>query len=257
MNKHDILEKVKKILARADADKNDNENERATAMRQANALLAKYGLSVADAEEHEKQTMMGDRIFADVDRPERAKYVNYIYGSLAKLYNLDCVLDMEESKYGRYTFVGREVNIQNLKMMFEYLYNSIKREAHKMYESERDVAIEYGDPIPNRKSWVTSFSVGAALGVHTQVEEILKQQAQGNIDGEQISKDKALILVNDRKSESTQNALMIRKRFGAVQTRSSRPTVSRQDAFSQGKEYGNNVSLNNQIGGNGPAGYLE
>jgi len=41
MNRETAIEKIQKLLARADADRNDNDHEREIALRQANALMAK------------------------------------------------------------------------------------------------------------------------------------------------------------------------------------------------------------------------
>ena len=43
-----IIDKIAKLLARADESRNDNPHEREIAMRQANSLLVKHGLSMTD-----------------------------------------------------------------------------------------------------------------------------------------------------------------------------------------------------------------
>jgi hypothetical protein len=55
-----LLTKIRKLLALADTSANDNETERATALRQAESLMVKHSITMADLGEQEQLDQIGE-----------------------------------------------------------------------------------------------------------------------------------------------------------------------------------------------------
>ena len=253
-SKQELIDKIRKILARADENRNDNEHEREIAMRQAQALLARHNLTLADCTGSEKNDALGERMREYYDRPERRKYVDSLFSAVCKLNNVSMLIDSHNSRNGRLILIGRESAIQTTRYMGEYLLQSIKAESRRAYRHEKDMAQEYDDigRLPSPASYYNSFCHGATQGIRTQVVAILAEQDKGKLDTEQLSKSQALVLVNNRALESRQNSSMIKDLYPRT-GRASGASYRNNGGAAAGRKYGQSVSLNTQVSGSNQA----
>jgi len=227
-----IIDKVRKLLARADEARNDNEHERAIAMRQAHALLAKHGLALADVETaDEAAAELGALGKGKVELATRAVWERGVYTAIARLHGCHAVQQVWKGQSPKIFIIGRRLRVNVVRELAAYVVASIQREG---------------------KAWgrdSTAFGVGAWTGVAKQVDIILAQQARGEIGEERVSQSTALVLVNQHKQALAEAQGATKEFFPNTRDASYRHTGNR-DAMSAGRAYGEKVGLNIQIGGN-------
>jgi len=223
-----ILDKIRKILARADIDRNDNEHEREIALRQANALLAKHGLSMADVNESSDELGKVGRSSVSAGRNV---WIAGVYDKVAELNH--CRVIRSTTSHGRQEIwiIGRNLHVNVVKLMAEYLIKSIRREAKI-----------------NRYN-IVQFGSGAWSGISQQVKRILAENAKGNIGGEIVEPGKAMILVNQHKQYISEANSAITKFFGGFTECKNYRSRASSD-YDAGKAYGSSVNLNKSINSN-------
>lgn len=231
-NKDKILARVKKMMTLAN-DAAASEGERDNALRMAHATLAKYNLSMAEAEKagtkpEEKRT--GDELVG-----QDYSWMRTVAHAAATLFFCNYFfVRMGRGKVQHY-FVGKESNVLTAKAMTEYLISSINRQA-------RPFGVLGG-------TYWRSFCKGASHAVYERCYEI------------QMAAEKApkqpgtsLVLASVYASEQEANAEFIKVKMGIGNLKEGknreRNTVA--GAYHAGQDYGNSVSLNNQIGGRSP-----
>jgi hypothetical protein len=224
-----IIEKIRKLLARADEARNDNEHEREIAMRQAHAMLAKHGLSMADvpeAEQAESEGALG-RMSDDIGR---AVWPAGVFDAIAKLNGCRVIRNPARNGKGASVWViGRRVRCEITRDMARWLIKSIEREARK----------------GGHKG--TQFGTGAWYGIAEQVRRILANMQAGQVDGQTLAPGMALMVVNQHKNalvdaERAQKEFFPRTRTGGTQA------ALGGSSFHAGKSYGASVGLNGQVG---------
>jgi len=225
-----IIDKIQKLLARGDADRNDNEHERTIAMRQAHSLLAKHGLSMADISEAEQTEATGALGRQSV---EIGRYVwqSGVYGQIAKLHG--CAI-IRESRRGKQTvwLIGRHLHCEIAKNMAAYICHSIAMQAAREGHN------------------ITQFGTGAWNGLAQQVRDILANMAQGKVNGEQLSTGTAMVLVNQHHKALTEAQDTLRS-FWPHTTKGGTYRSRGGDSYSAGHNYGRKVGLNKQVNGHG------
>lgn len=227
MNNH-IIEKIRKLLARADAGRNDNEHEREIAMRQAHALLAKHGLSMAEVGQAEQDEALGAKGRTSLDIG-RYVWKALVINEVCKLHGCHCVRTARKSGQTAW-IIGRHLHATVAKEMSTYLIDSITKEAKRGYHNVKD------------------FGVGAANGIAQQVYRILADMKAGKVGEEQVSASTALIVVNQHEkalAEARDTAAEFFPRLRSYTYSGGRATSD----YHAGKDYGSRVSLNKQVGG--------
>ena len=126
-----ILARVAKMLALAN-DAGATEGERDNALRMAHATLAKYGLSLAEAEAkgsapEAKRTRTNLKTRKEV-------WVAWLASAVADLFFCRSYF-MADSRNKTYFFIGREANAVTAAEMLAYLVSSIFKEAAKVKPS--------------------------------------------------------------------------------------------------------------------------
>lgn len=225
-NREKILARVKKMMTLAN-DAAATEGERDNALRMAHATLAKYNLSMAEAERagtkpEEKRT--GSELVGQ-DYPWMRTtahaaatlfFCNYFFVSLGR------------GKVQHY-FVGKESNVETAKGMSEYLIASINREAKR-----------YGSG-----TYWRSFCKGAAHAVYFRCKEI-----QESAEAAPKQPGTALVLASVYAAEREANAKFIVDQMRIKLTSGkSRERNTAAGAYYAGQKFGDSVSLNNQIEG--------
>lgn len=228
-----IIETIQKLLARADADRNDNEHERAIAMRRANSLLVKHGLSMSDvAGQLDRSEAFGKLGRQSQELTTRYVWEGGVFNAIARLNGCKVVRSPgSRGQRQKVWLIGRQLHCHTTKYMAEYAVSSIKRQAKRDGFS------------------VCSFGVGAWTGLEKQVTEILNAQKNGDIDGERVSNETALAVVDQHK-QSLIDAERATSEFFPRLSGGSYGYGGDRDGVAAGRQYGRNMSLNKQVAGN-------
>src|SRR3990167_2169231 len=123
-----IIEKIQACLNRGDANQNDNPHEREIAMRHAQSLLAKHGLTLAEVTD---QTEIKASLGA-LGRTEQALTTKFVWesgvwGEIAELNG--CKIIRSAGRNKRVWIIGRQLRCEVVKQIALYAVDSIKREA--------------------------------------------------------------------------------------------------------------------------------
>ncbi len=238
MQRENLIRKIQALLARADKDRNDNENEREIALRQANAMMAKHNLSMVELSEAEQREELGE-LFESDDKVTGAVWKNSIFNQIAKLNGCDTIYSPHSKTIH---ILGHKSRVEITRSMALYVIASITREIPKAWDSL------VGKASTNRRSFNTSFGNGAAVAIQENVRNILAARRSGVIDGETLSRDQAMVLVDQDKKQLAEVRQFYRKAY--PHTRNGAGSSSRSSAgYGAGKAYGAGISLNTQIGG--------
>lgn len=227
----DVLNKIRRILARADESRNDNEHEREIAMRQAHALLAKHGLSMGDVSASEKKDTLGALGRSNV-KVGRTVWRSGVYVAIAKLNGCTTVRSYAGTADAILWIIGRAIHVEVTKQMGSYLINSITNEAKRNGYK------------------LTEFGNGAWYGISDQVKSILDNMKRGVLDGEQLEAGTALMVVDQHK-QALVEAEDTRDTFFPNLTKGRKHSSRVTSSFAAGKKYGSSVGLNRQVGSGG------
>jgi len=225
-----IIEKIAKLLARADAAQNDNPHEREIAMRHANALLAKHGISMKDATDKvERKNTLGG-----LGRQKRTLTTRYEFevGVWLAIANMNGCDVIKEPGYGlkKIWLIGRQMNCTVTIQIASYVIESIKREATKQGYKLRP------------------FGQGAWYGVADQVERIIADKEKGKLDDEPVSESTALVVASQFKQLTVETKNALEEFFPRVYNSGYGYNGPQRDGQQAGREYGSKVGLNTQLG---------
>lgn len=227
-NKEKILARLKKMLALG-RNAGATEAERETAMRMAQSLLAKYNLSIAEAEAH------GEKV-----DEERVRYDSVFYGrpwarnvanAVAKL--LFCryiYTPATVAKNTRHSFVGRHSNAVSAAELAMFLVDSITREGRAHQRK-----------IMGANEAFRAFGWGAAASILERVEKILEETKAEKQPGT------SLVLASVYQQELVANTKVFDVMFPKTRKGHRGQGFNSRSAFAAGQEYGNKVGLNNQL----------
>ena len=228
-----ILERVRKMLALAN-DAAASEGERENAMRMAHATLAKYNLSLSEAE-------------ASGSAPEEARIEGGMVGrdypwmrtcahAMAELFFCEYLIARARGGKVVHYFVGRESNTITAREMTSYVISSIDREA-KRWSAET---------YSGSNGW-RSFAKGAASRVYVRARKIREEAERAPVTP---STSTALVLASVYALEQQKNKALIAQLYGDSlrQGRATQQRNTSSDAYAAGREFGDRVSLNQQLG---------
>ena len=238
-----ILARVKKMLTLGN-NAAATEAERDTALRMAYNLLAKHNLSAADlpadqndeAREEQTFTMCGD------------VYIRTICNSMAELFFCKYFFVRQGAGKDSHFFIGRQSNVVTARYMAEYIVKSVRKEAAKRFKTATT---------PEGRS----FGVGATRSISRRVQElkahdVSKAESDANVhDVVRLGgiPGSSLALAKYAEAEETSNEdfyLTLYKK--PVKETTERASRIQPDAFHQGREFGNKVSLNQQVSATAP-----
>lgn len=233
-DKDKVLGRVKKMLALA-ADSAASEGERDNAMRMAHATLAKYNLSLGDAQKaHTSPTeKRGEESVEDWGYPW-ARQTAYAVAQLCFCEYFFMRVRGRADKCRHY-YVGRASNVVTAREMTAYVIDSILKEANKRRREE------YQD-----WSWWTSFCKGAAYAVHTRCLQLRKEAEEASNAAPTISSGTSLVLASVYATEQAANKAYLEQHH---KLRTEKSREHRAGAgWSDGKAHGDSISLHRQVG---------
>lgn len=231
-----VLEKVRKLFARASDLTGSTQGERDSAMRGARALLAKYNIDVADVEAKtgkidEKRGIMRASFYG---RP----WARSVAQSAAVLCFCDYLyIGRSEAKDTIHLFIGRESNGITATQLAEYLVTSINRES-KSHQRKNGL----------RNDSYRAFAWGAADAI-TQRVAALRAEPE---EAPEATPGSSRALVVYEANEHQENQKLITETFNnKLGTGRIGKGISDYLAAQAGHRYGETVSLDRQVSGKG------
>ena len=226
-----MLEKVRKLLAMA-RDGRGNANEEETAMRQANKLMAEYG--IAEAECDMAAINAGEMSFGEAQcGPDgKAPGQGKVYRSCPTWAGVlgvgvarftDTVIIRRDTQHGQmFVFQGECEDVLLARWLFAVLVHSIQAE-------QRDSGW-------TRKAEASSFRSAAAGALQRRLKTLADERKAMYQKAQAESNSRALVVV-DRKQ------LEIVKRFGEQKTSNHRSSYSSHGAAIAGQDAGRRITI--------------
>jgi len=245
MNKEQqsVIEKIRKLLA---LGKSANEHEATLAMERAHDMMARYNVELSQVSEKPEDEFVRDDETRTMSRPWRRIFAT----QLANLYFCDYIFTFEYhrkagkdlrypyQRYDLHSFFGAAHNVVVVKMMFEYLTDTIERLAK---EGSKQM------PQKQRSSYVTSFRTAAAKRLAVRLEDRLEKLMRGTPakakDGTNLPALRPLYLETEAKLKEAFAA-----DFADSYTVTHRAQINSVKGAEDGFEAGNSISLDDQIG---------
>jgi hypothetical protein len=234
-----MLEKVRKLLAMG-RDGRGNENEQEIAMRQANKIMAEFG--IAEAECDMSAIDAGEMVFgeaqcgADGRAPEAGKvyrsapsWAGVLVVGVAKF--TDSVVIRKRTEAGEiFAFRGEQNDVLLARWIFGVLVQSIQLEQIKSGWTKRGEA--------------NSFRMAAATTLQKRLRTLTAERVKMYEQARAESNSRALVVVDRKQNE-------IAVRFGAQKTRSSRSGYSSSGAAIAGHAAGSRINIPWPLGNSG------
>ena len=227
-----IIDKVKKLLNMAGGDAAGGEHERDTAMKMALKLLAKHNLSMADC-----QTVKEGRLSVTMEA-ELCPWRKVVGGAIAKLFFSSFYFQRVPGKQrNRFTFVGLESNIETSLQMTKFLIKSLTREV-KLQRAAHGYT----------SAWETSFFNAASIRISQRCYAI---RAEAEAESTPAA-GTGLVLASLYAQEEASNLRHIAEEMGLVLKtgKPSKMSFGDLNGAAAGREFGDNVSLSNNIATN-------
>ena len=231
-DKAKVLARIKKMMALAH-DAGASEGERDNALRMAHAYLAKYNLTMSEAEAVGTKTEEArsvDKTLMGRDYP----WMRLVAFAIGQLFFCEYFYTSLRGGKVLHCFVGKGSNVFTAQEMTKYVIDSIDREAKRM-QKER-----FGDG-----SYWRSFCKGASYRINDRCKKIRADAEKAPA----ASTGTALVLASVYASEKKANQLVIAQQVGELDKSKSRERNTDWSAASDGAKFGDRVSLNNQVGG--------
>jgi hypothetical protein len=221
-----IVQKIRKLLALADSNKNSHEHEREVAMQAALDLLAKHNLSMTQVE-NTALDIRPEEIHLDI---KLDPWIRDILSAACRLYYTDYYMTGTRNWQGRVerhpVFVGTAENIAVTIDVATWLINSIREESNRLYK----------DAYERR-----SFRVGAADRILRRSLEIRTTERQGAA----TTTGTNLMVLRNQFEQANQKHLST-KHF---KTFKPRAIYLDEGAFADGESFGDQVGLSRQVDG--------
>lgn len=245
-----ILRRVRKMLKLAQ-DSGATEAERDTAMKHVHATLAKYNITLAQAESSEEQEKRGQLREAYLGKPwaiqisaavARMCFCHYHYHTMGG--------NKGPTQPAMHVFVGLESNVTTAKEMARFVVESVNTEANRY---RRNIGGGYAD--------YRAFAQGAAERIRLRCFKIQDQAERNGVARDDAEDDDAmkaaakssmtsLVLSSLYKTEQEANkAWLDERKIELKQGRGQSVDPTRNQSRRAGAEYGDKVSLHRQVGG--------
>lgn len=225
-NRESIIAKIKKLLAMAN-DGRGNVQEAETAARQAEALMRKYHLDMAEVEVNELKSEKPEAEFITGARPgkenakQNPKWVNLIAWGVAQLY--DCrVTQVHRPEGPSFCFIGFGPDVKVAAWTTQALKDAVYTESRRVTEGVSNAA---------------SFRMGAASALQ---HRLVALRAERDAEYKQApSGGTALAVINTKLAR-------LEEIFGQSKDRTVKSSVKRDGAYDQGRQFGNTMNLPNR-----------
>lgn len=231
-----VIDRVKKILARANDMTGTTEEERNTAMKMAHSLLVKYNLSVHDTEEIDNNPREAN-FFEENSYP----WMRATLEAISDLYFCKYFWikrPIKEIPKDVHYFVGLNSNVQTAMIIGKFVIDGVKKEVLKKKVGRKD-----------EKVFIRSFCLAAAVRI-VQRCRALKEDAEK--ENSNPFPGTGLVLASYYNQEQLNNQDFILKNMKIKlddRERNINVRTMSRDGWQAGTEYGSKVPLNRQIEG--------
>lgn len=194
-----IIKKISKLLKLADSSKT-TEGEAALAAAKVQELLQEYGLSLAEIESRGESHDAGQREKRQID----SFAINYgwqikLMTTIAETNFVLCRVHLVKTARGRgkrFQLVGRKLNVDATRMVYDYLYQTMYRIAVEQGYAIKDIPGKPGhaDPVSmrNRTNWNEGCVDRLAERLRERAEEAKRASAQRAAQGNGTGKELVL-----------------------------------------------------------------
>lgn len=245
-----IVARVRKLLALA--GNNPNEHEAAAAADRAQAMLAEYNLTLAEVQKSEgapDEKFEFDATLKTTSRPWRRQLATMVAMMYFSKYFYTFHYEYTKKRacgyirYDLHNFVGARHNLVVARMIFDYLHETIIRLA-------REGSMQY--PVKERTSFQTSFQHTCANRLCQRIDARIREAKAGRVKAEAGGTKPvgtALVLA-DLYAETEKKLLAaIQEQLGQkLKTSKSRAQVKHIGGAIAGREAGDSISLDQQVG---------
>lgn len=230
-DKEKVLSRVKKMMALAN-DAAATEGERDNAMRMAHATLAKWNLTMAEADAAGgTQEKRGPGTLEQRSRP----WIRQCSYAIAQLFFCEYFYERSGNNKMRSYFIGKESNVLTAVGITQHVIASIQREGKaRMRAKGRTLA------------WYVSFTKGATDSVQHRCAQ-LRAEAE-RADRPAGAPGTALVLANVYALESDANKRYLAEIMHIKLHASASRERAAGDGYHEGREHGNRVGLHRQVG---------
>lgn len=236
-----VLERVRKMMRLAQ-DAAATEGERENALRMAHATLAKYNLTMAQADVSDSGKPKGEARTDGAFNLREYAWMRTVALAVGELFFCSFFFMPYKPKHATYCFVGSEANVFTAVEMAQFVIGSINREASKR-------AQEAGET-PRGTYW-RDFCKGAMIHIARRCTELRSAAAneQAPAAGNATAKTPgtAIVLASVYENERKLNEQYIQETVGKLKTRTSKQQKPQTEGFSRGFEYGGSIGLNRQM----------
>ena len=226
--KEKVLARVRKMLALS-GDHAASEGERDNALRMAHATLAKYNLSIGDADVVEEPRTDGQACISP------HPWARYLIDAIAQLYFCKTFFYRYKDKRQVHHFIGRQSNVTTAIEMAQFIVGSINKEARRRAREN-----------PYTIGYERAFCKGAASEVWHRCKEI--REAAERQDQPQASTGTSLVLASLYRTELEKNALVIAEKVGTLKGIKGKTRSADYYAHNAGQQYGKTLNLHRQVG---------
>lgn len=229
--KEKVIEKIRKILARANDMTGTTEAERETAMKMAHTLLVKHNLSLSETKEVTEERSK------DFFARSSDIWTRSIMDSISELYFCKYFyMKRPDPAVNRdhHFFVGLASNVETAKIISRFVVDSVSQESNVLKRGRRDAS-----------SFGRSFCLAAAYKIKERCETLRKEaEAEHN----NPSGGTSLVLASLYEQEKLNNQKFIEMELGlSIKNRFSRTRKISREGWDRGTEYGQKVPLNRQV----------
>lgn len=233
-----VLDRIKKLLALAEA--NPNEHEASIAMERAQRLLAKYNLSIADLpkeklDKTDPYVRMDER-YGPTKGPVAARS---IAAAIAKLYFCKMFYVSIPNRGDIFSFVGRTTNVETARLVARNVIEMLKANARLK---------------KHLPGYETNFMIGAASRICRRVHELVEQAKAGQLkETDEVGEVKNLPALLETYKAEEQRTQQYMDEALKIKFSKRGPAGSRGGngdfGFADGRAAGDRVSLRPEVGG--------
>jgi hypothetical protein len=232
-----ILSRIRKMMRLAN-DAGATEGERDNAMRMIHATLAKYNLEMSQVEDsdpaqQEKRERMAAAFLGKPWACQIAMSVAHLY--FCKYFSSRAPGNGGPAQKANHHFVGRHSNVITAQEMAQWVVETVNKEAQRF---QRTMGVGYGE--------YRAFAQAAALRIYERCKQIRaesEKQSENACTG--------LIVANLYRTEMIANDAFLNDAGVKLRQSRSQSEAPGARARAAGAAFGNNVSLNRQVGTSG------
>ncbi len=163
MAEEKVLEKIRKLLERANDERGSTENERELAMRMATSLMAKYQLDMSDIPQAQRER--DDPLGRFDGEGWYLPWCQMIRNAVAKLFDCRYInMGKINATRGKYTYVGRASNATTAMLMADWIVKDALREAdraggHRLTSAGRSFGLGFAERLGVRVALLRAAAV--------------------------------------------------------------------------------------------------